>query len=743
MMVRQRPTHISLFLFCVLTGAYLLGYTSTPQSADGEALLIAAVTTVQHGSPDIMLQGAAEALLPEQARMGNLGTGGLLHAKKGPAPSLLLIPLVVLADLLPWLSMRATAMLFNPLVTALAALGLYWLARGLGYRQRTAAITALLFGLATFALPYVKTLFGEPLVGLLLVIALGGAYLYRERLAPRYLWLVGLALGLAVGVNLSYAVMAGILGLYLFGWNPRRWPPRDAIRFAAPVLLAVLLLGAYNWARFGDPLQSGYHFAEGEGFNRPFLYGVYGMLLSPYKGVFWYNPVLLAAIPGWFMLRRRSPRLAWTVLGLIAAQIATYASWWSWHGGIAWGPRFLLPVTPLAALCLAPVVSAALNWRRPWLHVTLTALVALSVAIQLLGTLYSYFPYYGYLVTQYGTGTLDGIVAALDDTVMYDPATSPVIGQAALVVAGWEFEPAWLAASLDPVHLLAALAIALAGLAALSARLDRRATAVLAALALVIGLNVVAARQQRGAAHDAVRAFEAAIQPPDTTLVASTLFDNALIDVENGARVLTVNAPTSPQDPLAAAIWRYALAQGKRLWFVSWFPPGHPDNWQERELWARYPFITGREFAGHRAVYFDLRPAPDPDQPGGWGFGPLRLAAYGVDVGGGCVRFTAAWEATEPPERDYTWFVHLIDAGGAIVAQQDRAPQGSYRPTSTWQPGDRVRDMLCLPLPDGADVGGWHLRIGFVDPATGERLPPRLPDGMPAQDGFILLPVGE
>jgi len=41
-------------------------------------------------------------------------------------------------------------------------------------------VLALLFGVATFAITYVKTLFGEPLAALLLLLAVMGVYRYRQ-----------------------------------------------------------------------------------------------------------------------------------------------------------------------------------------------------------------------------------------------------------------------------------------------------------------------------------------------------------------------------------------------------------------------------------------------------------------------------------------------------------------------------------------------------------------------------------
>lgn len=734
-----RDSRFRLFLVCLLLGTYLLVYTAQDQSVDGQAILAVASNLVLHGSPDIAAIGASEDLLPLPARMGRFGADGLLYAKKGPTPSLALLPLVAWAHLVPWLPIQATAMLFNPLVTTALAVTLYTLTRRIGYRPLTALIAALILGLATFTISYVKTLFGEPLAALLLTQSLLSAITFRQQARSRDLLVSGVMLGLAAGINLTYVVLVPVIGLYALGGNARRWKPGHLAAIAAPVLAALVLLGLYNLLRFGSALDSGYHFDQGEDFSRPVLIGLFGLFASPYRGLFWYNPVLLLAIPGWALLRRRDRPLANTVLLLMGAQALSYAAWWSWHGGIVWGPRFLLPVTPLAVLCLAPLIERALTQRTPALHVALVGLTALSVGIAALGALYSYIPYSGYLIRQHGTGDLRDLIGGLEDEVLVNPSLSPIIGHLALVKARWPLEAAAFQPDPDPLHLLAALAlIGMAGLA-LAGRFREGAVRWAAIVIAVLSLNLVAARQQAKPGYEPLRALHDALQPPGTVVAATTLFGSSLVDLDNGSRAMTTNAPTQPDDPLAAGIWRAALERSKRLWLITWFPPASAENWQERDLWSRAAFITERPLAEHRALLFDVSPTVAPGLPGGWRFGPLTLDSYGVQRTADGIQVTLQWSAQGTPEHDYTWFVHLLDASQTIVAQQDRAPQGGYAPTSTWEPGTSLTDYLFFPLPDETSTDGWALRIGFVNPATGARLPAQDQHGAPLPDGFIII----
>ena len=719
-------------LFSILMGCYLLIYVASPRSIDGEAILAVARGLIQRGSPEISILGAEEGLLPAMSRMGSFGLDGELYSKKGISPSILLVPLLSLGQSLPGLGLRATAMLFNPLITALTAAWLYRLGRALGAEQGPALALGLLYGLATFAISYVKSLFGEPLAALLLLIAVDALLRYQQDGRPIRAALAGLCYGLLCGINLGYVLMGPLLALYGFGLKPSGWNWRDLWAFAVPVLLLGISLMAFNMLRFGNPVESGYNFDEGEGFNYPILWGLYGLFLSPYRGLFWYTPLLLLAIPGAWVLRRVQSRLFWLIAALVATQALTYAGWWSWHGGIVWGPRFLIPVLPLLVLALLPLLNVA--GRAPWISAALAGFTLISLPVQALGALYSYQPYIGYLYSNYGSGQVEGLVSGLADSVMTDLALSPILGHLALWRSGWPLEAAWLQSGVDVVYLLAALACVGLGIALL---LWRRAWMLLLAL-LLIPLGMVAARPP---APEAVALAES-LQASDTVVAATTRYGSALIDVKAPLRIVTMNAPTAPDDPLAAGLWAQALAQSERLAYQTWFPPADLENWPEQQLWQQAAFISQTSLQGDRLLYFDLRPAPALDSPSGWTFGPIALAAYGQRRDRDMLRLSLQWDLEGPtPAADMAWFVHLLDPSGQIHMQQDRAPQGGYTPVSGWMSGRTVIDHLAFPMDESQDLSGWQWRIGWVNPQDGTRLPTEDEQGRSVEAGFLLLPL--
>ncbi len=79
---------------------------------------------------------------------------------------------------------------------------------------------------------------------------------------------------------------------------------------------------------------------------------------------------------------------------------------------------------------------------------------------------------------------------------------------------------------------------------------------------------------------------------------------------------------------------------------------------------------------------------------------------------------TLHWHALATPDRNYHTFVHLLDAGGAIVAQHDGPPGDGRFPTLGWLPGEYLTDPHTLSLPPDLPAGEYRLSIGLYDPAT-------------------------
>jgi len=168
--------------------------------------------------------------------------------------------------------------------------------------------------------------------------------------------LAGLSCGLGGVVRQTTALVA-------FGVAPSRRGARAAVALGAGLVAGVLPLLAFNWFAFGSPVEMGYGVKP---FDTPVLDGLLGLLLSPSRGLFVYEPWTVLALASMVIARFANTtrgRISETLSGFVLAWIvflgvyATYAEWW---GGRVFGPRFLDD--------LAPVLVAGLAWgvRGGW-----------------------------------------------------------------------------------------------------------------------------------------------------------------------------------------------------------------------------------------------------------------------------------------------------------------------------------------------------------------------------------------
>jgi hypothetical protein len=90
---------------------------------------------------------------------------------------------------------------------------------------------------------------------------------------------------------------------------------------------------------------------------------------------------------------------------------------------------------------------------------------------------------------------------------------------------------------------------------------------------------------------------------------------------------------------------------------------------------------------------------------------------YGVDLAQSEneVRLTLVWRGAVPMDRDYTMFVHRVDADGQIIDQRDLPPA---LPTSLWLTGEYITETFAFPIDERAAA----LHIGLYTPDDGLRL---------------------
>ena len=294
-----------------------------------------------------------------------LGQDGQLYPQFAPGQSLAGLPLYLIGRLVggaPSLSAvlitRFTTSLFNPIVIALTGWLLALFAARLNYSTRLSLTLGAAYALGSMALPYTRTYFGEPLIALTITLA---AYaLYRVKTdrveVGRWLLLSGTALAIAVFTRERSAIMLPAIMIYAAPIIRRDW--RRWLAWWLPLVVAGGLIGLINWSRYGSPLTFSFTTLQHTTFSTPLLLGLYGLLLSPGKGLLVYTPIAVLGFIGLISLWRRWRAEAILFALIIVAEIGFFAVYEFWTGGWNWGPRYILPIVPLLILAAGAWVHA-------------------------------------------------------------------------------------------------------------------------------------------------------------------------------------------------------------------------------------------------------------------------------------------------------------------------------------------------------------------------------------------------
>ena len=283
----------------------------------------------------------------------------------------------------------------NPLLAAATAGLLVLTALRLGLARTAAWLTGLTFGLCSFAWPQARSTLSDVQATFLTFLAFHElvrvrATLVEER-APRlgHLAVLGAALAAAVLTRVVLLPVALVLlgaTLVVLHRAPRRG--RWLTALGVPLVLGAALFLWVNYARFGSPLETGYGavLASGTFFSYPPLLGLAGLLVSPGKGLVWLAPGLVLFPLGWVLARRRGEALwPWTALGVALACMGPVACMQAWTGAYTYGPRYVLPMVPIAWLCVGYALADGRLAR-----VAASLLLALGFVVQLPAALVDY-----------------------------------------------------------------------------------------------------------------------------------------------------------------------------------------------------------------------------------------------------------------------------------------------------------------------------------------------------------------
>ena len=408
----KSKTHLTLFLF--FFSIYALTGQGSIQSADGKIMYLLTEAMVENHS----LSFSEMVTLNDKP--------GPQYAKYGLGMSVLAIPFYLLGkalSLLLGIKISLTAQfavsMINAILTAFSCLMVFRFSTDrFELSSRTGLLLASGFGLSTIAWYYSEDFMSEPAATLFLLLSV--YWVTSKDAVTRKHDLIWAGTFLALAVSCRLAVLIVIPGFILYQWmvwaesaeKDIKELAMDLVRPAIPVIAVLVLVMVYNYVRFADPLETGYEKVSGR-----FLVGFFGILFSPGKSLFLFNPLTLFGCLAFMLFLREQRKTAFLFGWLIVSHLLLFSTWWSWQGGMGWGPRLMLVVLPYLIL---PIGFLLQEYKQAVKVPILIALVA-GILIQLPSVTVNASRYYYELSQEFGS--------LGHDRLLFTPKYSQLIGQ--------------------------------------------------------------------------------------------------------------------------------------------------------------------------------------------------------------------------------------------------------------------------------------------------------------------------
>lgn len=393
--VTRPDVGVLVFVFVAL--ATLFPYFPEIRSANELSRLYLAIAMVDEGTVSIDT---------ELRRFGDISDKsvreGRYYSDKAPGVAFVALPFVWLHHTLasePTLEtdVRIARLVVSTFSTMAVLFALMSLMAAHGIDPRIRRALALAYGLGSLATTYGILLFGHQISAAMLFLAFMSARKVDEaskRGAILRSLAVGLCLALAIAIEYPNVLLCLPIGIFFLARVRKQ--PLQLLWMVCGALPIALVLGVYHKAAFGSPFATGYSFlansfsavhAQGVmGISTPTLAHAYLSFLSPAKGLYYYSPFLLLAIPGLYLVREKGAE-GWTSIALVVLSALIVCSMVYPNGGWTVSQRHLTPSVPFMILPLALVLE---RWKamRPMFAV----LAVIAVVVTYIST--AIWPHY-------------------------------------------------------------------------------------------------------------------------------------------------------------------------------------------------------------------------------------------------------------------------------------------------------------------------------------------------------------
>jgi hypothetical protein len=329
------------------------------------------------------------------------------------------IPFYYVANILSISPVFLVAFLVNSLIIALTSLTVFCFSLEIYSSRKIAFALSLVFTGCSFILPYNTSLFPQPLQALCIVSA--AYFLYKSRdkncpfIAPNstnegsagsisnacnkrgiyFASLGGLFLGLSVFAHpTSIIVIPGFIAFNIFSSLIYRKKRKIAV-FLISLAVILVALALSNYIRFGTFTEFGYYQYASWSWSKLGWIGLIGLWISPGAGLIVFFPAVVLLPLALKYMYSDNRQLFFLILYILFANwiyfgTLSYMDPISWSGGLAWGPRYLVPVLPFITLALGTLMTRLRNNKQKQYLLRVSIVISIFLIgfiINLLGTM--------------------------------------------------------------------------------------------------------------------------------------------------------------------------------------------------------------------------------------------------------------------------------------------------------------------------------------------------------------------
>lgn len=224
-------------------------------------------------------------------------------------------------------------------------------------KDTSAFFLSFIISFSTNLLPLAKHSFFHIPFALFLSLSFYYILLFAEREKnDKYLVLSSICFGLAIlTYNLIFIIILAIYLVFLW-FNLKDWKP--IYKWLLSMIPFVLIVGYFNFIRFGSPFNLGYDFNAFDLKEKGnVLKGAFGLLFSSGKSVFLYSPLLILSYI-YAIKTFKKDYISRFIIFLTIILTLAYGGFVFWSGDLAWGPRYMSILIPFAGIILAR------NWNK-------------------------------------------------------------------------------------------------------------------------------------------------------------------------------------------------------------------------------------------------------------------------------------------------------------------------------------------------------------------------------------------